>query len=191
VGKGLESYSNDVYVYRTLNGANYSPSTALTVNLSCASSAICTTPATVTIPANSYYAYFKVAGQGYGSTVTQATASGYLGNSNLGITVVAPEIRFNSLISTINVGGTDAFQARTFVTAAPNQYNQTPIANTTINLTSASPGAATVTPSVVISAGGTLSNNATLTGVAAGTTSVTASGTDYVPFQSGTITVNP
>ncbi len=191
VGKGLNSYDYDVYVYRTLNGANYSPATALTVSLSCASIAICTTPATVTIPANSYYVYFKIAGQGFGSSVAQATASGYLGNSNLGITVVAPEIRFNSLTSLFNVGVTNIFQARTYVTGASNPYNQTTLANTTINLTSASPGAATVTPSVVIPAGGTISGNAILTGVAVGTTSVTASGTDYVPIQSGTITVNP
>jgi hypothetical protein len=187
----LNSYDYDVYVYRTLNGANYSPATALTVNLSCASSAICTTPTTVTIPANSYYGYFKVAAQGYGSSVTQATANGYLGNSNLGITVVSPEIRFINLTSALSVGGTNLFQTRTYVTGAPNPYNQTTLANTTINLTSASPGAATVTPSVVISAGGTISGNASLTAVAVGTSSVTASGTDYVPFQSGTITVNP
>jgi len=191
VGKGLESYGSDVYVYRTLNGQTYSPATALTVNLSCASTAICTTPATVTIPAGSYYAYFKLAGQGYGSTVTQATASGYLGNSNLGITVVAPELRFNGLVTSLSAGATNTFQARTYVTGAPNPYSQTTLTNTTINLTSASPGTATVTPSVVISAGGTLSGNATLTAVAPGTTSVTASGTDYVPYQSDTITVNP
>jgi hypothetical protein len=191
VGKGLNSYYYDVYVYRTLNGANYTDPSALTVNLACASAVICTVPTSVTLPANSYYAYFQVSGQGFGSTSVVASALGYTSNADLGVTIVSPELRFNSLVGSLAVGGANIFQVSSYVTGAPNPYNQNAISNAAVTLTSASPGVATVTSAVTIPANSTISGNATLTGVAAGSTSVTASGGLFTPAASGTITVGP
>ncbi|MCA3166228.1 MAG: hypothetical protein ING21_06965, partial [Burkholderiales bacterium] len=185
-----KSYAYEVYVYRAINGNAFNGIEAVTVALTCTSSVVCQVPPTVTIPAGQNAQYFVVEGIGLGSTTVTASAVGYSGNQDLGVTVVTPQLEFRSLSDT-TVGGNEEFYLKLTTPGAAYSGSQTAAAPITVNLTSSVPGVATVPPSVVIQAGSTQSPYATMTGVAAGTTTLTASGTGLTPTTSGVIKINP
>jgi trimeric autotransporter adhesin len=196
VGNGLRTASNSYYVERIVNGTAFSGPEAVTVTLSCTSTAVCSTPASVTIPANQSIAYITIDGTGLGSTTVVASATGYLSSAGYNVDVVRPDLQLLNVQTSIRVGAISNFYVRFRTPGAGDDGAQTPIAPRTISLTSATPGVATTSVSVVIPAGVNTSPTsgalaAVLTGVAAGTTTVTASATDANTVTSSTITVAP
>ncbi|MBD9584416.1 hypothetical protein IB269_23755, partial [Delftia sp. DLF01] len=97
VGKGLYSYSSELYVERLINGVVSNGADAVTVNLRCVAAQICETPATVTIPAGQSYAYISVSGLDLGSTQIEATAEGATAATPLPVQVIVPQVRVVSL----------------------------------------------------------------------------------------------
>jgi trimeric autotransporter adhesin len=190
VGKGLKTNTTEVYVARAVGGTEFSGSQALTVNLRCSSILICNVPASVTIPAGSAYAWFVVEGVALGNTTITASAVGYVSSPDLPVSVVKPQLSFSGPGST-TVGGKPTFSVGMTVSGASNSTTQTAVAPITVNITSSSPGVATVPSTVTIAAGGTRSNSAQMTGVAVGTTTLTASGTDLLSATTSAITVSP
>jgi hypothetical protein len=190
VGKGMNSYSSEAYVERTLNGAYFNGNSASTVNLTCSSIVICNVPATITIPAGGYRTYFTVTGIGEGTTTISANAIGYSTTQDLAVKVVAPELNFSGPDSTF-VGSTSSFYVYLTTPGSPYSNNQTATTDMTINLTSSAPGVATMPASLSIPAGSNRSSNTNLTGVGVGTTTLTASGFGLSSATSGLITVNP
>ncbi len=193
VGKGLNTYYYEVYVYRAVNGTAVSGADALTVNLSCSSVSICKVPATVTIPAGDYTSYFKVEGTGLGNATVTASAVGY--NSppqDLAVNVVSPLLNFSGP-SNATVTGKQNFTVYLTTPGAYYSGSQTAVNAITVNLTSSAPGVATVPATVTIPISSSQSNyyTAQLTGVAVGTTTLTASGSGLLSANSNVITINP
>ena len=193
VGKGLNTYSQEVYVYRAVNGTAASGTDALTVNLSCSSVSICKVPATVTIPAGNYYTYFRVEGTGLGNATVTASAVGY--NSppqDLAVNVILPQLNFSGPSNTTVTGKQNVY---VYLTTPGATYtgSQTAAKAITVNLTSSAPGVATVPATVTIPIDSTQNsyNTAQLTGVAVGTTTLTASGSGLLSANSNVITINP
>ncbi|WP_036254779.1 hypothetical protein, partial [Methylobacter sp. BBA5.1] len=191
VGKGLRTYYQEVKVVRVVNGTAFAGADAVTVNLACSSAVICSVPASVTIPAGSSSAYFKVDGLELGNTTITASAVGYNSPAqDLGVNVVKPALNFSGTGNTI-VGGKSNFSVRLTTPGATYSSNQTAISPITVNITSSAPAVATVPETLTIPLNGTTSNTGQLTGVAAGTTTLTASGPDLQTATSSVITVNP
>ena len=80
----------------TANGGTYSSMyveipfstvTPITVNLSSSNTSVLSVPATVTIPANSYYQYFTVTGGAAGTAMVSATATGFAASTPAIVTV--------------------------------------------------------------------------------------------------------
>jgi hypothetical protein len=155
VGKGLNSYSQEVYVYRTVNGTNLNGTSAVTVNLACSSTVICNVPATVTIPAGQYRIYFTVTGAGVGSTTVTASASGYSATQDLSVNVVTPQLNFSGPSNT-TVGHMSNFNVHMTTPGAYYSGNQAAASAISVNLTSSAPGVATVPSTTTIPAGSTL-----------------------------------
>ncbi|HHV48523.1 MAG TPA: hypothetical protein GXX56_06095, partial [Rhodocyclaceae bacterium] len=190
VGKGLNTYISEVYVERVANGQSFAGAEALTVNLACSSTAICRVPASVTIPAGSASVYFTVEGVGLGNTTIVANAVGYSLVQELPVSVVVPELYFSGPGNT-SVGGRPGFYIYLYVPSANYSSHQTATSDFTVNLTSSAPDVATVPASVVIRSGQNHADMATLTGVGAGKTTITASGSGLSSATSSVITVNP
>jgi trimeric autotransporter adhesin len=196
VGKGLTTYrdSNDsaeVFVYRTLNGAAYTPVEPLTVSLACNAMTICSVPATVTIPANQYWAAIPVTGLSIGTTTITPVATSYTAAADLPVSVINSTFSFSGLVTSLTVNGLDAFTVNAYTPGAYYPSNQTAAASIPVTLVSAAPNVASVTPTVTVAAGATASGTAQVTALASGTTSITASATDFNPAVSANITVNP
>ena len=197
VGKGLGTYTyspgnyGEWMVERLLNGALYVPPTALTVTLACSSPAICSVPVTVTIPAGSSGTFVQITGVGLGTTTIVASASGYTSVADLNVSVVMPSLTFSGLVTALKVAGTDAFNLQTSVPNNTWSSNQTAVANIAITLVSSAPDVASVTSPVTFTAGNSLSQAATVTGLLSGSTAITASAPDFNPATSATITVSP
>ncbi len=101
VGKGMISQvqsdsSTAVRLQRRLNGSAFSGE-PVTVSLSCASAAVCTVPATVTIPGGQSQVRVPVTGVGVGKTTLLASASGYGDSNTIEIEVVEPILTFYKL----------------------------------------------------------------------------------------------
>ena len=190
VGAGMDTYYYEVSVHRTANGTTFAGTSAVTVNLTCNSTAICTVPASVTIPAGAASAYFKVRGVGPGSTTVSASAVGYNSAPDMSVSTITPQLVFSGLENT-RVGSTDSFTVYANVQGATYSSSQTAVTAMPVNLTSSSPGVATVPATVQIRAGATFSDTVTLSGVSAGTTTITASGSGLGSVTSGTVTINP
>jgi len=189
VGKALKTYVSEVHVYRAVNGIEFNGVEPLSVNLACSSTAICTVPATVTIPANSYYVRFYVTGVGLGNTTITASAIGHNSVQDLDVSVITPQLNFSGLSGT-RIGTTSNFPVYLTTPGATYSSNQTAVAALQVNLTSSAPEVATVTAAVTIPADGTYSNNAALTGASAGTTTITASGAGLSTVSSA-VTITP
>jgi hypothetical protein len=190
VGKGLNTYYAEVYVARAVNGTNFNGTEALTVNLSCSSSAICAVPASVVIPAGSASVYFTVSGVDLGNTTVTANAVGYSATQDLAVSVIKPQLVFSGP-SNPRVGTQANFTLYLSTPGASYSSNQTAISPLTVNLTSSTPGVATVPVAATIATGSSGTNTTALTGVGVGTTTLTASGTDLSGATSPVITVNP
>lgn len=151
---GMRQTTGDGYVYVHVPNNVAAP---LTVNLVSTSTRVATVPASVTIPAGSYYAYFPVDAQDTVGTVqVQATALGYNPTAS---TVQVTEPRFR--ITTTESGYTTSPGRRITVYAADadgtSHYVREPV---TITLTSSAPGVATVDSTTVTIPAGEWYNNA-------------------------------
>jgi hypothetical protein len=190
VGKGLKTYYDEIYVQRAVNGAVFNGSEALIVNLACSSTAICTVPASVVIPAGQSQVYFQVSGVDLGSTTITASAVGYIATQELPVKTIAPQIVMSGPGNT-TVGGLSNVSVYLSVPGAAYSSSQLALSAINVNLTSSAPGVATVPATLTIPIGSTSSNSGNLKGVAAGTTTVTASGTGLLSTTSGLITISP
>jgi len=192
IGNGLRD-SNYIYVYRTLNGANYSSTTALSVSLTCNAATICNVPATVTIPANAYSVVVPVTGVGVGTTTITPTATGYTASVDLPVSVITPSFAYYNAAppATLKVAASSNFNMSVAVPGAYGGGSQTVVNATTLSVISSAPGIASVTSTVTIPAAASVSGYATVTGVAAGAATVTTSATNFTPLTSPVITVSP
>ena len=179
-------------ISRAANGVLSAGVDPLVVNLSCTSTAICNVPATVTIPANATSVNFIVSGVDIGATTITANAIGYISPiTDLSVNVIAPSIVFSGLSTTNSVGALDPFQVYLSVPGSTYSSNQTAVAPITVNLTSSAPGVESVPATATIPINATYSNSVNASGVAVGTTSITASGIGLQSITSLTITVSP
>ena len=192
-GKGMTSYAWELRVQRLVNGVVTGGADAVTVNLRCVAETICKVPATVTIPAGDSQAAVPITGVDVGSTQIEATASGFT-QSGITVETVTPNLTFVSgLPSAVNVGQTYG-SVRVYAEVPGATYsgsNIAPAQPIAVTFTSSVPSAATVAPTGTWRAGSWLSNGIALTGVAPGTTTITASAPGFNPVTSGVITVNP
>jgi hypothetical protein len=191
VGKGLKTHPSEVAVCQTADGHPVRGATILAVQLACAATNVCMVPASVSIPAGTSCVNFQISGTGLGSTRVVPFATGHLVAQELDVSVVTPNLRFNGLLAALNAGATDDFTISIETPGAAYSQSQTAIDPIPIALTSATPSVATVTASVTIQGGQTTSGNARITAVGAGTTTLTASGSDINPSTSPTVTVGP
>ncbi|MDD5411957.1 MAG: hypothetical protein PHF31_11185 [Methylobacter sp.] len=191
VGKGLNTYLYEVYLSRNVNGTAFAGTDAVTVSLACSSSAICSVPASVTIPSGSSSVNFKITGLEFGNTTVTASAVGYNSPAqDLAVTVVSPQLNFSGPGNT-TVGNKTNFSIYLTTPGAIYSSNQTASSTITANTTSSAPGVATVPEILTIALDSTWSNTGQLTGVAAGTTTLTASGSGLQTATSSVITINP
>jgi trimeric autotransporter adhesin len=191
VGKGLRSYVAEGYVSRNINGAAFAGTDAVTVSLACSSTAICSVPTSVIIPTNSSSVYFPLDGYDYGNTTITASAVGYNSPSqDLGVSVIMPKLNFSGPANAV-VGGKSNFSVYLTVPGANQPNNQTPLSVISIDVTNSVPGVATIPITVTIPVGSTASNTAQLTGVAAGNTTLTASGSGLQSATSAVVTISP
>ena len=192
VGKGMNTYLYSLSVQRAVNGTAFAGVDELVVNLACSAPTVCSVPATVTIPAGSSSVSFVVTGVGVGDTTVTATAVGHTSASDLSIRTVEPQLVFSGPANT-TVGGRSNFYVYLSVVGSNYPNNQTTVDPMTVTFTSSAPGVATVPATGTIAAGSNNSYSPTLelTGLAAGTTTVTASGTGMLSATSAAVTVAP
>jgi hypothetical protein len=189
VGNGLSTYLYEVYIYRAVNGNYFNDTKALTVNLTCNSTVICSVPPSVTIPEGSSYAYFQVDGLGLGNTTITASAVGYSSPlQDMSVNVVSPQLNFNGPADTL-VNGQSDFSV--YVSVPGAAYSQAATSVLPIDVTSSAPGVATISATVSIDVGSSTSDTGQVTGVAPGTTTFTASGPGLQSVTSRTITITP
>ncbi|NHZ66194.1 hypothetical protein [Massilia genomosp. 1] len=190
VGKGLTTHPSEVYVYRAANKIEFQGTAAVTVNLACTSTVICSVPPSVVIEAGKSRAAFTVTGMGLGNTTITATAVGYSASQDVPVSVIAPSMAL-STPSRVAIGGTGHVSFSFNTPGANYGGSQTAAKDIVVNLTSSAPGVATVPASLMVKAGNTSSESTYVTGVSAGTTTVTASGSDINSVTSDVITVSP
>lgn len=139
VGRGLRNYEWEVYVYRAVNGNGFNGVNAVTVNLTSSDPTRASVPATVTIPANQYYAYFQITGvdltSGTPVTVT-ASAEGHRSpTAPITVNVVNPQfVPINLESPRSPASPRDPFQVRTNVPGSDNPNSQIAVSNITIDL---------------------------------------------------------
>ncbi|MFT3779448.1 MAG: hypothetical protein QM772_14440 [Ottowia sp.] len=193
VGKGLKSYIAELRVQRLDGGVVVNGAEAVTVSVRCVAASVCSVPTTVTIPAGQSYADVQVAGVDLGSTQIEATASSFDAGS-INVETVTPQLVFYSgLPSSLQVGQ-NYTSVRVYADVPGAYYSGSylsPAQALAVTFTSSVPSAATVGASGTWPAGTWLSNGVTLTGVAAGTTTLTASVPGFAPVTSAPITINP
>jgi len=188
VGKGLRSYGNELRVQRLINGSAANGADAVTVSLRCVSEAVCTVPATVTIPAGQSQAAVPVTGVDAGSTQIEASAAGF-GPGAVTVETIIARLVISNAPAALPAGGTRHIYAGATVPGAAWPDSQYPATDQTLRFTSAVPSAGTVTGSVLWNAGSSQSRAATLTGVAAGSTTITVSAPGFAPATSAAIQV--
>jgi hypothetical protein len=127
-----------------------------------------------------------------GSTQIEATASGF-DSGSINVETVTPQLQFvSALPSSLQVGQSyGSVYVYANVAGAYYSRNNSPAQAIPVTFTSSVPSAATVGASSTWAAGASSSNNVTLTGVAPGTTAITASAPGFAPVTSAPITVNP
>lgn len=191
VGKGMRTYYQEVKASRVVNGIVFNGADAVTVNLTCSAAVICSVPASVTIPANSSAAYFQITGLELGNTTITASATGYNSPAqDLAANVVKPALNFNGPGNTF-VGGKANFSVYLTVSGATYSGGQTAASSIMVSITSSTPAVANVPASLTVPLNGTISDVGQLTGIAAGTTTLTASGPDLQTATTSGITINP
>lgn len=190
VGKGLANYEYEISVERVAGSATFNGVDPLVVSLRCSAVAVCSVPATVTIPANSSSMRFRVTGVGLGSTTVGASAAGYDSAPEAAVSTVLarPSI---SLPASLQAGRTADFYVGFHVPGALYPTLNTAMVPFTVNLTSSAPGVATVPMSTTVTAGQANSPYLQFKAQAPGATTVTASGTDLESTTTTPITVTP
>jgi trimeric autotransporter adhesin len=164
----------------TLSAA--APAGGLTVNLASSDTTKVTVPASVTIAAGATTPATQpqVTGAGIGSTSVTASAIGYTPGVGT-VTVSAPTMSFTGSPLIIVAGTTGNLTLNL-------AGGQAPAGGLTVNLTSDTPGVATVPATVTFAAGAT-SAGVTVTGVAQGSATITASATG-IASATASVTVN-
>ncbi|MDR7153198.1 hypothetical protein J2W49_005178 [Hydrogenophaga palleronii] len=190
VGKGMRTQVNSLYVQRVVNGSAFSGVDALVINLECSAPTICSVPTTVTIPAGGSSAYFQVTGAGLGDTTITAAAAGHTSAENLAVRTVDPQLVFSGPSST-SVGSQSNFSLSLTVPGSSAPNSQGVAAPTVVTLTSSAPGVASVPATATIATGSRTTSTLQLTGIAPGSTSVTASGSGLISATSGVVSVSP
>ena len=87
VRMGAGQYREDMYAY-----VNANQTTPLTLTLTSSDTAVATVPASVTIPANSYYAYFRTTGRAPGSAAITVSAPGWSSPTPIAVRVTTPRV---------------------------------------------------------------------------------------------------
>ena len=168
IGMRQTTGPNGIYVY-----APNSVATPLTVNLVSSSPRVATVPASVVIPAGTYYVYFTATGQDTVGTIQiTATAAGYnLATTNVQVTQpkfiigTAANLNTTSGPSAISVYAADANGTSHYVSE-----------NVTVSMVSSAPGVANVDSATITIAVGTFSHNTSrMIPGTIGTTQLTAS----------------
>ena len=190
VGKGMRNHSHPSGVQRVVNGTVFNGAEALTVHLACSAPTVCSVPATVTIPAGQSSVQFYVTGMGVGDTTVTATALGYNAAPDLSIRTIEPQLTI-SQPPNIAVGAQSNFSVSATVPGSSSPGGNAAVQPMTVSLTSSEPGVATVPATVTIGVGQTSVSPIKLTGVAAGSTRVTASGSGLRSTTTGVVTVLP
>lgn len=174
------------------------PTGGYTVNLTVDDPSVVGVPATVTIPAGNSQTSFYIQGLTVGSTYTQMSVSGFIDRDQT--TVVKPTFEWESVASSINVGANDSVYVQTYVPGGTyasgngvysRTYQEVPSA-LTVTISSENPSVLTAPATVTIAAGNYWTGYFNMTGVAVGTSTLTASAVGWDPKQTATITVtNP
>ncbi len=188
VGKGMRSPAIELTVSRAINGVPFAGADVLVVNLACASAATCAAPATVTIPANQATVNFTLDGLAVGSTTLVATAPGFNPGPTFTVDVIAPQLSFTGPSATA-VGAQSSFTLKLSVPGAIFPADQVAVNPITVNLSSSSPGVATVPATVTIPAGSSVSPSVAMTAVNAGTITLTASGSGLASATTAPLSV--
>lgn len=186
LGKGLKTTSQRLLM-RTALGQQITQGD-LVVNLRCEDPAICSVPATVTIPAGASSVGFVVTGINLGQTNVIASAPAFDPPTPLPVEVITSHLIFTTIpslspngngIITVGLGFAGPF--------SPIPYAANDII---VSLTSSSPGVATVTSSVTIPAGSSTAS-AQMQSVTLGTTTVTATSPGFTPAVTDVVVTPP
>jgi len=185
LGMRQKTGPNDYYVYLP----DYATS-AVTVNLTSSSTRVATVPASVTIAAGEYYAYYTVTAQDtLGTIQVQATATGY-NAATRNVQVTQPKF----IISTsTQLNSTSPASSLTVYAADANGASHLVAENVTVTLASSAPTVASIdSTTVVIRAGEYYNQNATWKPGSAGvgTSQLSASDSRAVLYKYGTATAN-
>jgi hypothetical protein len=150
---GLTPGNNEsvVYVQRFLDGVEDEGTSAQTVSVSCENASVCTTPATVVIPAGASLVAIPITGVGTGSTTLQISAPDYAWNAQ----TIRVEVREAPLWMAappprMPLGST--FDAE-FGFYSLDYMQEFLAADTVFTFVSSDPGVVTVPASVVVPAG--------------------------------------
>jgi hypothetical protein len=125
-----------------------------------------------------------------GSTTLNASAPGYSSANALAVDVVQPQLRFDRLGNTA-VGVSTDFYLNLVVPGATYPTLQTAVMPVSVSLQSSANTVASVPAQITIPAGTNTSAAVPLTGLAVGSTTITASSPDLVPAVSASVTVAP
>jgi hypothetical protein len=183
-GMRQRSGTSDVYVYTPNNVA-----TPLTVNLVSTDTHVVKVPASVTIPAGSYYAYFTVTAQDtLGTIQVQATATGYNPPTPISVQVTQPKFVISSSSSIYTTSGP---QTLTIYAADANGTGHYVTENVVVTLASSAGGVATTdSTTVTIPAGQYYTQAARWIPVSPGTAQLSFSDERAVFYKYNTATFN-
>ncbi|MHB1263787.1 MAG: Ig-like domain-containing protein [Gemmatimonadaceae bacterium] len=177
--------ATDMYVY-----VDNSVSAPLTVNLVSSSSRVVSVPSTVTIPAGSNSAYFRVeALDTLGTIQVQAAASGY-NPVNMTVQVTQPRFVISTSTSSYTTGSPRGMTIYATDAQGSTHYTSEPV---TVTLVSSAPGVASVdSTTVTIPAGAYYTQHASWRPGTIGTAQLTASDerAAFYKYQPGTVDVS-
>jgi len=178
---GAGQYEPGVYVYVPNN-----VSTALVVSLSTSDSTVASVPATVTIPANSYYAYFSVVGGAPGGVTIHASAPGY-NPADGSWRVTTPRVTACCSTTLNNFGPGTGLNVYTTDSLGYAHYRNSPLV---VSLRSTDATVATIDSSAVtVDSGQNYNNQPHITPVGVGTARLVYSAPGQAVVDSVTITV--
>jgi hypothetical protein len=185
VGKGLRSSAP---LARWAGFGAEAAVDSLAIATSCTAASVCAAPASVLLPAGTSSVTVPVTGVQLGATRLTAAAAGPL-FAEVDVRVVKPTLELISLPASLIAGQSIPFQVKLLVPGSGDS-EQTAIAPVSVTLTSAAPGVASVTSSVVIPADANVSADAMVQPHASGFTTITASAPGVDPVSSEPIPVS-
>jgi hypothetical protein len=184
LGMRQTSGSSNYYVYTQNNVAS-----AVTVNLTSTDTRVISVPATVTIPAGSYYAYFPVVAlDTVGTIQIQATATGFGPATPMTAQVTQPYFYLSTNSTPRTTSGP---QSITVYSRDANGSSRATTEAVTVTLTSSSGAVALIdSATVTIPAGAYYSNTAKWTPVAVGSAQLSATDPRAAIYKYNTSTQN-